>query len=320
MAVCKLSKSADVPVTMAGMQPIINAQINGANARFVLGSAAFYSIITRAAAVQFSLPLGPAPAGFYLVGIKGSADAKVTRIKEYTFAGFRIPNVEFFVVDSDVGHGSAGVLGQNFLRNTDVEYDLGHGVVRLAHAEDCKNTLLANWADAKSVSMMDITVTTFKEPYIIGTAYINGRKIDVMFDTGSGASMISLKAASRAGITPTTPGVVDGGYTPGIGQRRVKTYIGTFASFKIGDNEEIKNARLRIGDFELPNAEMLIGTDFFLSHHVYVANSQRRLYLTYNGGPVFNLAPSGGQGAAGDGESTDSHGDQPAGAQQGIVN
>ena len=35
---------------------------------------------------------------------------------------------------------------------------------------------------------------------------------------------------------------------------------------------------------------MLIGADFFLSHRIYVASSQRKLYFTYNGGPVFNLA------------------------------
>jgi tetratricopeptide (TPR) repeat protein len=35
---------------------------------------------------------------------------------------------------------------------------------------------------------------------------------------------------------------------------------------------------------------MLIGADFFLSHRIYVANSQHKLYFTYNGGPVFNLS------------------------------
>jgi len=35
---------------------------------------------------------------------------------------------------------------------------------------------------------------------------------------------------------------------------------------------------------------MLIGADFFLSHRIYVASSQRKLYFTYNGGPVFDLA------------------------------
>jgi tetratricopeptide (TPR) repeat protein len=47
---------------------------------------------------------------------------------------------------------------------------------------------------------------------------------------------------------------------------------------------------------------MLIGADFFLSHRVYVASSQRRLYFTYNGGPVFDLtatrAPAESAGAA----------------------
>jgi tetratricopeptide (TPR) repeat protein len=37
---------------------------------------------------------------------------------------------------------------------------------------------------------------------------------------------------------------------------------------------------------------MLIGADFFLSHRIYVASSQHRLYFTYNGGPVFNLKAS----------------------------
>lgn len=35
---------------------------------------------------------------------------------------------------------------------------------------------------------------------------------------------------------------------------------------------------------------MLIGADFFLSHRIYVASSQGKLYCTYNGGPVFDLA------------------------------
>jgi tetratricopeptide (TPR) repeat protein len=34
---------------------------------------------------------------------------------------------------------------------------------------------------------------------------------------------------------------------------------------------------------------MLLGPDFFLSHHIYVANGQRKIYFTYNGGPVFDL-------------------------------
>jgi tetratricopeptide (TPR) repeat protein len=43
---------------------------------------------------------------------------------------------------------------------------------------------------------------------------------------------------------------------------------------------------------------MLIGADFFLTHHVYVANDAARMLITYEGGPVFGITPSG----ANDGE------------------
>jgi tetratricopeptide (TPR) repeat protein len=72
-----------------------------------------------------------------------------------------------------------------------------------------------------------------------------------------------------------------------IGRREVPTWIAPFTSFKIGD-EEIRNTHLRIGEV-LPQYDMLIGPDFFLSHHVLVSTSQGKLYFTYNGGPVFNL-------------------------------
>jgi hypothetical protein len=34
---------------------------------------------------------------------------------------------------------------------------------------------------------------------------------------------------------------------------------------------------------------MLLGADFLRSHRVLVAHSQRKIYFTYTGGPVFQL-------------------------------
>jgi tetratricopeptide (TPR) repeat protein len=138
--------------------------------------------------------------------------------------------------------------------------------------------------------MMDINRTTFMKPHTMGTAFVNGAQITVLFDTGASTSVLSLSAASRAGVKPDMAGVVEAGYSTGIGRGAVKTYIAPFASFKIGDAEEVKNTRLRMADINLSQGDMLLGADFFLSHHVLVANSQHRLYFTYNGGPVFNLS------------------------------
>ncbi|MDP9010689.1 MAG: tetratricopeptide repeat protein [Pseudomonadota bacterium] len=68
----------------------------------------------------------------------------------------------------------------------------------------------------------------------------------------------------------------------------MKTYIAPFDSFKFEGGEEIRRTHLRIADINM-DADMLLGADFFLSHRVFVAHSQNKLYFTYNGGPVFNL-------------------------------
>jgi len=279
---------------MVGQRPTITAKIDNVDAQFLLDSGAFYSMISSATAAQFNLRQSAAPFGLRIVGVGGSTSTSIATVKVFTFAGIPIHNVEFLVGGSEVGGEVIGLLGQNFLERWDVEYDLAKGVVRLLRAEgDCKHTSLAYWLTAgQAVSLMDIDRTTPHKPHATGTAYINGAKITAMFDSGASTSVLSMRAAARAGVKPDTAGVVEAGYSTGIGRGAVKTYLAPFASFKIGDNEEIKNTRLRIANIDLEEGDMLIGADFFLSHHIFISNSQHRVYFTYNGGPVFNLSQS----------------------------
>lgn len=303
-AKCQLNKVIELPITMSGMRPTFTAKINGADARFTLDSGAFYSMISSATAAQFQLRIRPGPYGLRVKGVGGSTDTSLAVVKVFTLAGIPLHDVEFLVGGSEIGGDSIGLMGQNLLEKWDVEYDFARGVVRLFKADDCKHTLLAYWTTPEqALSMMDISSTTPWRPHTTGTASINGAKITVMFDTGASNSVLSLKAAARAGVKPDKAGVVEAGYSSGIGRSKVKTYIAPFSSFKVGDGEEIKNARLLIADIDLDEGDMLLGADFFLSHHVYVANSQHRLYLTYNGGPVFNLSKTVPADAAADADA-----------------
>jgi tetratricopeptide (TPR) repeat protein len=190
-----------------------------------------------------------------------------------------------------VGAGASGILGQNIFRAGDVEYDLANSIIRLWKPQgSCRSTALVYWLKPEQAfSLMDIQWATPQIPHTTGEATLNGARIHVMFDTGAATSMLTLRAAERAGIKTDSPGVVFAGNSHGIGRGLVKTWIAPFDNFKLGD-EEIRHTRMRIGDFELfNNIEMMIGADFFLSHRVYVASSQHKLYFTYNGGPVFNL-------------------------------
>jgi tetratricopeptide (TPR) repeat protein len=287
-AVCKL-QVAQMPVTMTGLRPMVHAQINGTDALFVADSGAFYNTLTRAAVDEFKLPLAPPPFGFAMKGVGGEAQAWLTHVTIFTLLGVPLHNTEFIVVGNELGSGAAGLLGQNVFRIFgDVEYDLANGIIRLVKTKDCRDSSMAYWAKSQPYSVIDIAYATAQTPHTTSTAFLDGAKIRVLFDTGAAASLLTLDAAKRAGVTPDSPGVVPAGASNGIGRRVVKTWIAPFASFKIGD-EEVRNTHLRIGAGMMLDVDMLIGADFFLSHRIYVANSQRKLYFTYNGGPVFNL-------------------------------
>ena len=285
---CNLNREVEVPISMSGLRPLMTAQINGKNAKFLLDSGAFYSMMSTATAQEFNLKL---TGSTYIVsGVGGKQKTWFTRVKDFSFLGTIFHDIDFMVSGSEIGDEEAGLIGENLLGHFDVEFDFAKGVVRFYKPQGCERTALAYWAAGQGFSLMDIEAIGIFNADIVGVAYINGRKIRALFDTGAATSVLSLAAAKTLDIDVNAPGVVPSGYSYGIGRGVAKSYIVPVASFKIGDNEEIKNTRIRVAGIRLPNADMLIGADFFLSHRVFVSNVQHRLYATYNGGAVFNLA------------------------------
>ncbi len=292
---CSVQRVAELPITMTGPRPIVATEINGMAAPFILDSGAFYSMMSAAAAAEYRLSLSPAPYGLRISGVGGLVYPQTTRVKRFVVAGVALQDVEFLVGGSSVGMGAKGLIGQNFLERFDVEYDFEHGALRLFRTAGCAHTDLAYWvATGHSYSVLPIDWGSPQAPHTQGTVLVNGVKVRAAFDSGAANSVLSLKIAAKAGVHPDSPGVMAVGAGHGIGSGTVNVYLGTFASFKVGD-EEIKNARLRFADLNLDSFDMLIGADFFLSHRILVANSQHRLYFTYNGGPVFDLESKAAQ-------------------------
>ena len=287
-----MSKMAELPVTMLGLRPLIDAKINNKDVRFEVDSGAFYSMISAASAAELNLKIGAAPYGMRVTGIGGITKPSVATVDVFTLAGIPVRNMQFLVGGSldTLDSGSAGLLGQNVFGVSDVEYDLANGKIRFIKSDDCPRAMLAYWVGGgQAYSVVDIDPISVYHPHITSSAYLNGTKIAVTFDTGANLSLLSLRAAARAGMDPKSTGVVEAGLVGGIGTGAIKSYVGTFSSFKLGD-EEVQHAKLRFGGSLGIDTEMLVGADFFLSHRVYVATSQHKMYFTYNGGPVFNLS------------------------------
>lgn len=297
-----MERLAQIPVTMRDSQPLVAATINGTEVKFVIDSGAFFSALSPASAEALNLPMELAPADFLVKGAGGLSQPTIARVGEFGLAGAVVRNLEFIVAGSS--HGDAvGVLGQNILSFADVEYDLGNGVVRLLRAENCKDSARVYWVNAgEHFSSVTIEPIYKFEPHIIGTAYINGKKIRVWFDTGAASSVLSLKAAERAGIKTSSPGVQSSYEMRGAGLKVIPSWIAPFSSFRI-DDEEIRNTRIRIADVDLGGADMLLGADFFLSHRIYVAWGMNKLLFTRRAGSVFDLDGEGGESVSAPGEA-----------------
>jgi tetratricopeptide (TPR) repeat protein/predicted aspartyl protease len=291
-AACRAGVAAEFPVTMQGMRPMISGSINGIDARFVVDSGAFFSQLTAESAKKYQLSSRPMPPGFSLVqGAGGFESVSLAAAKDFELAGLNggtLHNVEFLVAAHSVSTGTDGLIGQNILGVADTEYDLANGIIRLMKVTGCEGRPLAYWSGTQPVVELAIAARTFQTPHVLATVKLNGKKIRAIFDTGASVSMITKSAAATIGVTPQSNGVVAAGSFRAIGGHPVQTWIAPFTSLDFGD-EQIQNIKIRIGDFEIPGMDLLLGTDFFLSHRIYVANSQHKLYFTYNGGPVFDL-------------------------------
>ncbi len=288
---CELQRYAELPVTMAGTRPHITGTINGQPAHFLADSGAFFSILTREAAEKYQLKVGPSP--ITVRGTGGFEKTGLTRVKEFTLAGFGggrvIKDVDFFIGSNNFAQDGDGIIGQNVLGGADTEFDLANGFIRMFRAKDCRSRALAYWAGGASVAEIEIESRDPLHPHLIGHAKINGKRIRITFDTGAWRSILNLDAAARVGIKPENEDVAAAGIGHGLGKQTHENWIARFDSLDLG-GEVIKNARLRMGDLSLlGNTDMLLGADFFLSHRIYVAANQHKIYFTYNGGPVFDL-------------------------------
>jgi tetratricopeptide (TPR) repeat protein/predicted aspartyl protease len=284
---CTLQKYAELPVTMAGFRPLLQARINGAPVRLFIDTGSFWGMLSPASASRLGLHVRAGHAAIAVTGLTGTSEVGLTQASEFDLGdNYKAHNVDFLVAEHNLG-AADGLIGQNLMGAADVEYDLANGVVRLFEPKDCGRSDLGYWSAGGS-EMLPIDEIALPSNQIRGTATLNGVKIKVVFDTGTPRSLITLAAARRAGVRTDGPDVTALGFSAGVGRRVIDTWLAPFKTFEIG-GEQVQATRLRVADIDLPAGDMLLGADFFLSHRIYVAKSQSRIYFTYNGGPVFDF-------------------------------
>ncbi|MDE1145726.1 MAG: retropepsin-like aspartic protease [Azospirillaceae bacterium] len=295
VADCRPNPVGELPVHLEHGLPIAEGVLDGKPVRALVDTGSARHMVSLAAAERLGLDFQKrlAPGVNLGQGDWVKAGSMQADLKVGPWEGHRL---RLQVVDAgDFGAGVDMVLGQDMFVQTDVELDLANGVIRFFKPEGCEGVPLAYWsktyAEATSRSR---AFGGFSLSRVLVT--LNGLDFWARLDTGVTASAVQTRLAHRVDVREDAPGSAPGPLRHDIGRTPVPTWIGTFDTLAVGD-ETIRNARLSVGDYynlgvsRDGSLNMVLGMDFILSHRIYIANSQDKIYFTNVSKPVFT--PSG---------------------------
>lgn len=264
---------------------LIDGAINGQKVDVALDTGATVTVIMRSEALR--LGLNPSSTkGLRIGGVGGVSAVEHVVVDEIRIGEATRKDWNLLVAgEQDFGREFSILLGDDFLRTVDIEFDLPDNALRLYQSNACGGASLAYWA----VNAGEVAIEPYKERQasVFLTVRINGQPVRALLDSGAQNSLLNKSVAARLGVKPGMPGVVAAGRVRGIGKNQVDTWVGQFQSFAIG-NETLKEIAMLFADLPA-DVPMLLGADFLRAHRVLVAHSQRKIYFTYTGGPAFQL-------------------------------
>ncbi len=301
---CKLVQIADLPVRVVKSKLIVDGAINGQKTGIALDTGAVMTLMLRQAADRLKLERRDAR-GYRIFGIGGETKAESVLIDDFRIGQASRKGWRMLVAgERDFGEEFAVFLGEDFFSQVDVEFDPAHNAVRLFQPKNCDGVSLAYWTTEEPREVAIEPIYDYA-PRILLAVQINGQPVKAMLDSGAGGSILTRADAARVGVTPDTAGVVAVESGHGLGPKQVNVWMGPFDRVVIG-NEVINHTHIPFGDLykdetytsigsRLANTvdldqPMLLGADFLRSHRVLVSHSQRKMYFTYLGGPVFAVA------------------------------
>jgi predicted aspartyl protease len=309
---CKMVKIADLPVRVVRNKLIADGTINGQKTGIVLDTGSMMTLILRPATDRLGLQRQEAR-GYRIFGIGGETKAESVLIDDFRIGQASRKGWRMLVAgEHAIVEDAAVILGEDFFDQVDVEFDLAHNAVRLFQPKNCEGVSLAYWT-TEELREVAIDPVYEYQPRIFLTVQINGQPVKAMLDSGAGGSVLTKADAARSGVTPQTAGVVAVQSGTGLGPKAIDMWIGSFDSVVIG-NETINHAHIYFGDLYKEGTytsigsrlsksvekeqPMLLGADFLRAHRVLVSHSQRKMYFSYLGGPVFAPPPRSPQSGA----------------------
>jgi clan AA aspartic protease (TIGR02281 family) len=294
---CVLQEIGELPLSTAGGDLFVEAAINGTPVKMIVDTGSAATSIFRATADKLGLRMKQID-GVTFYGAGGSDVLNEVGVKELKVGNLVARNMDLAVIGRRSFEDVGGLLGAGFLFQADLEIDAPEGKLRFFKPTGCVGDQVVYWQKAYAV-VSNVSPNPDQDIQIM--VKLGDAPIRATLDSGASTSVVARQAAERfADRTVARQSEQD---AIGIGKQSVQEEVATFPSFSFGD-ETIRNAKLSVADMfkagrevrlgsrlakpVVDEPDMLLGADFFRSHRVYISKSQKKIYASYMGGPVFD--------------------------------
>lgn len=170
-----------------------------------------------------------------------------------------------------------GLLGGDVLAQDVLEIDAPHGRVAMWNAPGRKT-------DACSVEPPSLPGVQWQSleaeergHRIVLHVELDGHKLTALLDSGARSRILSRRAAEAMGLTEEQLATDPGGTTAGVDGKESVYRWHKFHSLTIGQETE-HNPVLTVSPVSEQSVDMLLGSDWFAAHHVWIFYRQGRIF------------------------------------------
>lgn len=275
---CSYRQVAQIPLRDVGGYILGTLQINGHMVSVIIDTGSEGSLISRRGAEQLHLPIDLAQQTI-LFGSKGQH--KMTRnvfIKNIQLGNYDLEDLSIPIGNLPqyprVSPPIIGLIGGDILSNFDLEFALHAKTLTLweIHSHSMLCRVPPFWLKKGYSVPLD------QKGYRVFTAVkVDQFPLTALIDTGARSRIISLEKVKEMGIQSSDLDSRPGGLASAIGSKDVIYHWYPFHRFEIGQEVELKPT-LTVS-FLQDEADMLIGSDWFASHKIWISYQRKTLYF-----------------------------------------
>lgn len=282
-AACVVQARAVVPIVVLGGTIMVQVDVNGTPATFILDTGAARSVVTREAVRRLDLArdewVGTAMRGIGGVEMLPNANPRSISLGGVPLVRRTLTHDTSLTVGT-LPHTTAGdrtidgLLGRDFLSLFDLGLLMPARTLVLYEVAGCSGRFVP-W----NAPFASIPVENPAESALVVPVTLDGMKLRALLDTGAGATLVAAPGMARLGLNVAALANDPSEEVSGLGPRKVIMHRHRFSALRVG-TETIERPTYWTAPVQLnPIADMLLGADWLVGKQVWISFATKQVFV-----------------------------------------